>query len=170
MGLTFVATRLASNPASYDVQKSGVLTLGTRVPLCQTVFMFLRAFLVGLLVPGSVLANPVCLALASGDASLNDTEATCQTSMLHGGIPQNTCHWPYTYRADEALTRLDQLRAEIETCLGPDSALPADALVNHPDSFALYRYEGQGVHVALSLKDKAGLNQSLIFLSLSDIP
>lgn len=123
--------------------------------------------LIVILCPWPLWASDICLALQAGDPSLGDPNATCQSSALLGGGAQTSCYWVYAYRAPEAEARLEGLRSGIEACLGAEAAQPEDTQVNHPDSFTLHRYEGQGIRVALSLKDKAGLGQSLIFLSLS---
>jgi hypothetical protein len=76
----------------------------------------------------------------------------------------------FDYRDAQAVTWLNMLRTRVEACMGPDAEMAGDAQVNHPDSFDLHQYEGQGHRVALSLKDKAGLNQTLVFLSISQEP
>ena len=132
----------------------------------------LRAFILTSIVFSSSVAtaSSLCERLLKNDASLGQPGATCTVSSLLDGTEQSTCYWSYVYRSDEVHTRVEELRVGIEECLGSKSALPADQTVNHPDSFALYRYEGQGLRVSLSLKDKAALQQSLIFLSLSASP
>ncbi len=133
--------------------------------------MVWRLFLIlELLTPQTALASASCAPLWNGVATLGHEQATCGTSRLLGGHTQTTCYWTFAYRADTAQTQFDHMQAQIEACLGPDAALPADMAVNHPDSFALNQYVGQRLHVSLSLKDKAGRNQTLIFLSLHPVP
>lgn len=128
----------------------------------------LRFLILGLMLnPGIVTAETPCVALQRGDATLGWAGASCTTSLLLGGAEQISCYWAYDYRSAEAQARFEELQAQIEMCLGKDAALPADLQVNHPDSYALRQYEGQGRRVALSLKDKAGLGNTLVFLNLS---
>ena len=126
--------------------------------------------LISLIWPRICLADPICDALETGDASLGTGIATCQTSLVQSGGEQMSCWWAFDYRSAEARIRLDDIRAGIETCLEGQGALPGDAQVNHPDSFELHRYEGPTMRAAVSLKDKAGLGQSLVFLSLTPKP
>lgn len=118
----------------------------------------------------SAHADALCRALAERDASLGDPSSTCRISLLQGGGEQQSCYWTYDYRDAASSDHLEELRINIEKCLGRDAALAPDTQVNHPDSFDLFQYEGQGIRAALSLKDKAGLGKSLVFLSLSRVP
>ena len=131
---------------------------------------FAALILTGTLTAHPLLAGTFCDALFRNDASLGQDDAKCSINLLQGGISQMSCHWDFSYRSTESLLRFEDIQAEIENCLGTDAALPADTQVNHPDSFELRQYEGQGARVALSLKDKAGLDQTLVFLSISAIP
>ena len=126
--------------------------------------------ILGLLSPQSALASAECTALLNRDATLGHDKAICSTSRLLGGHTQTTCYWVHDYRAPSARIQFDLMQGQIESCLGKDAALPADLAVNHPDSFILNQYAGQGLQVSLSLKDKGGLNQTLIFLSLHPVP
>ena len=123
----------------------------------------------------SLLASPVsaggsCAGLQDGDASLGRADGKCQQSRLSGGSRQATCHWAFPYRSEAARAGLQDVRRIVEACLGPDAALPGDTQVNHPDSYILLRYEGQGVQVALSLKDKGALQQTFLFVRLHALP
>lgn len=74
------------------------------------------------------------------------------------------CRWDFPYRADAAQAAFDAMSARLLACAGPDRLLADDQQVNHPDSYALNRYALRDKEVALSLKDKASLGKSLIFL------
>ena len=133
--------------------------------------MLMRWMTLALLIwPVGLSASPACQRLADGDATLGLPDATCTESLLQGGTSQTSCYWVHAYRSADALKQFDALRIAIETCLEADAALPEDSLVNHPDSYDLRQYAGQGVRVALALKDKSGLGQTLVFLSLSPDP
>ena len=120
--------------------------------------------------PGLTLADSFCDALSGGDARAGLSGATCIESLLHEGGVQQTCYWTFAYRSAEAYARLDEMHARIVACFGPGSELGGAEIVNHPDSFALTQFSGQGWRVSLSLKDKAARAQSLIFLSVSAAP
>lgn len=72
------------------------------------------------------------------------------------------CLWSHGYRDPAARARFDALSAALEACLG--HAISQDAPVNHPDSYVLRQF-GQGAGtVYLSIKDKAALQRTLVFL------
>ena len=60
----------------------------------------------------------------------------------------------------------DALDQEIRHCFDNAVALPADTAVNHPDSYLLKRYQTGDLVISASLKDKAALSQSLVFLRI----
>ena len=73
------------------------------------------------------------------------------------------CHWAFPFR--EAAARgfaeglwFDLVRCRTGTALGPD------AQVNHPDSYDLREWQTSPAVYALSVKDKGGLNRTLVFL------
>ena len=80
------------------------------------------------------------------------------------------CRWDFAYRAEEAQAAFDAMSGALATCAEPSGALTEDQPVNHPDSYALHRYVLEGREVALSLKDKAALGKSLIFLRVTAPP
>ncbi|WP_135505534.1 hypothetical protein [Roseovarius aestuariivivens] len=74
----------------------------------------------------------------------------------------DVCMWRFGYRDQAAHDRFERLGALLELCLGRELAL--DDSVNHPDSYQLRRFQIDDATVFLSIKDKASLRQTLVFL------
>jgi len=127
--------------------------------------LFLCFFVLSL--PGGPVAAAECAALLRGDASLGRADATCRSTLLLGGGEQMVCHWSHLYRSAEAEAGYALLQAVVERCLASQPHADEAAPVNHPDSFRQAQYEGRGWRASVSLKDKAALGRSLVFVSLS---
>ena len=91
-------------------------------------------------------------------------EASCDTFVALGASPSRYCRWQFDYRAADSETIFSNLTSAFETCFGADSTRPADRSVNHPDTYHLRQFELDGWVVSVSLKDKAGLQASFVFL------
>ncbi len=72
------------------------------------------------------------------------------------------CQWRFEYRALEAHTLFEKIGAALEACLGPEAT--QDAPVNHPDSYDLRVFSAKDGAVYLSIKDKAALDATFVFL------
>lgn len=109
------------------------------------------------------------IAQSGGPLALPDSEliAECSTSLQLGGGQQVQCGWPFAYRADAASAAFDQLNETVAACLGPDTVASRDQSVNHPDFYDLRLYQIAGMETAVSLKDKAALQQTYVFLRIS---
>lgn len=110
---------------------------------------------------------------STGTGQLNAThvgvfagEPNCSISQDERGAQSYLCYWTYPYRDDRATSAFEDLSAEIQMCLPDAAELPADKAVNHPDSYLLDRYVQDEVVISTSLKDKAALGQSLVFLRI----
>ena len=77
------------------------------------------------------------------------------------------CAKPFPYRDPAALEEFRRVNSQIARCLGQPVAGSEDQRVNHPDSYDLRRYRIEGGEVSVSLKDKGGSGQSIVFLRLS---
>ncbi|MEM9044752.1 MAG: hypothetical protein AAGC81_08640 [Pseudomonadota bacterium] len=66
-------------------------------------------------------------------------------------------------RSPEAESDFKALSLKIEECLTPSVGID-DQDVNHPDTFTARLYRIGDTEVSISLKDKASLGQTLIFL------
>lgn len=72
------------------------------------------------------------------------------------------CQWRFEYRNGAAQGLFDLYAKTLETCLGPQPE--ADLGVNHPDSYDLKQFHTEEGTVFISKKDKAALQQTLVFL------
>lgn len=125
------------------------------------------AIIAGCLMAGQAQAG--CRALeAWGTGAAPFGFETCGTGLGEGGAAFRYCMKPFAYRDPAAAAEFARLNGEIAACLGQQVAAGADALVNHPDSYDLRRYETRTGTVSLSLKDKGALGQTLIFLRVQE--
>lgn len=125
----------------------------------------------------SVLAGPALsfcedmarLGVDNGALALPDGGAVvdCTTSLQLGGGQQVQCGWPFAYRSEEATAAFTRLNDAVSACLGPDVAITQDQSVNHPDFYDLRLYRTNAQEIGVSLKDKAALQQTYVFLRLS---
>ncbi len=90
----------------------------------------------------------------------------CSISHDERGGTTYLCHWTFPYRDAAATTAFEALDEDIRQCFKEAMALPADSAVNHPDSYQLRRYRHGKLVISASLKDKAALGQSLVFLRI----
>lgn len=109
------------------------------------------------------------IAQSGGSLALpgSDRIAECSTSLQFGGGQQVQCGWPFAYRSEEADVAFARLNETVAACLGPDAAVSRDQSVNHPDFYDLRLYQIGGRETAVSLKDKAALQQTYVFLRIS---
>lgn len=91
---------------------------------------------------------------------------TCSTSRQLGGKQSVDCYWAFDYRSPNALTTFENLKQALVKCSDVDLEREEDR-VNHPDSFVQVTTKVSGSTLSLSLKDKAGLNQTLVFLRVT---
>ncbi len=74
------------------------------------------------------------------------------------------CMWAFDYRDFRAATGLEDLTTAIETCLGAIRSQRQDNPVNHPDSYEARYFKLDGVNISASIKDKAALEKTFVFL------
>jgi hypothetical protein len=127
--------------------------------------MFFKVFVLALCLPSITFAQ-VCddLRTANLADALNTPPAFCGTSTDLSGQTSNHCAWEFDYRDPSALTAFSELSQRFDHCFGPHSSPDDKASVNHPDSYTLRHYEDGSFLYALSLKDKGGLQKTMIFL------
>ncbi len=94
-------------------------------------------------------------------------EALCTVSQNLSGGKMAHCGWPFAYRAPEARQNFEALLEVVSTCMGAQVERSADQPVNHPDAYDLVELRGQGRVLGVSLKDKAGLQQTYVFLRIA---
>ena len=76
------------------------------------------------------------------------------------------CEWGFEYRAERATQHYDTLVRRVSECF-PDLDFDDDDQVNHPDTYTQAIFELPKVNLAVSLKDKAALSQTLVFLKIT---
>lgn len=92
---------------------------------------------------------------------------TCKQSLTLSGDRQIHCSWSFDYRAEAAKHAFDRMIKEVAACLGNDARVTEDQDVNHPDFYDLTRFDTEGRTIAVSLKDKAALQQTYVFLRVT---
>ena len=90
----------------------------------------------------------------------------CDLSQGLGGAREYHCAWAFDYRVPKAAALFEMYDADIRACLADPQKAKADAEVNHPDSYILHQYLVDGTTVAISLKDKAALQETYVFLRI----
>jgi hypothetical protein len=94
------------------------------------------------------------------------TKATCQTSVNQTGGTSQHCAWPFAYRAGQAKQVFETLITAVPDCLGDATQVSNDQGVNHPDFYDLRIFRTDKVEVGVSLKDKASLQETYVFLRI----
>ncbi len=95
-----------------------------------------------------------------------DTVACTRSLMLAGGV-QMHCGWAFAYRAPRARDAFDRLMRSVAACLGEGAAVTTDLDVNHPDYYDLQTFQSGGQEIGVSLKDKAALSETYVFLRIA---
>jgi hypothetical protein len=90
-------------------------------------------------------------------------EATCSTYRTQASTTGTSCFWSHPYRGAAVPHIAADLWQSLTICR-PGQILPQDSQVNHPDSYDLREWAHGADNYALSVKDKAALNRTLIFL------
>lgn len=127
-------------------------------------------------VAGSAASADFCLNIRALDAqtdqltlSLPDTGETtdCTRALTLSGESQLHCGWAFSYRAPAATKAFQRLVKTVTDCLGAGATVTTDPRVNHPDSYHLQTFELEGREFGVSLKDKASLSKSIVFLRVT---
>ncbi len=90
-------------------------------------------------------------------------DASCQVANRSGGSI-SYCQWVFPYRSVEATATFRDFARQLESCFGTEAVQGAGPGVNHPDSYAQRRYTAGPASVSLSLKDKAALDRTYVFV------
>jgi hypothetical protein len=93
-----------------------------------------------------------------------DSTPECGRSMFMSGQTSAHCSWAFPYRDAAARAAYETLVRRLTAC--PDAQAPKKAgkAVNHPDTYDQREIRVMDTNVSISLKDKAGLEQSFVFL------
>ena len=119
------------------------------------------------LLPAPGLGAPACAPLErwlEGQGPGGRAPGEC---VVHVSPDGTVCRWDFAYRDAAARSVFDAMSQRLGDCAGPDGIVTDDQPVNHPDTYDLRRFAFAGMDMALSLKDKAALDKSLIFLRVS---
>lgn len=92
----------------------------------------------------------------------------CTTSLMLTGGTQVHCGFGFAYRAPAATTAFEGLVNAVMDCLGDAVKVTADLDVNHPDFYDLQTFQLKGREIGVSLKDKATLSQTFVFVRVSN--
>jgi hypothetical protein len=134
------------------------------------------AALVFLLSLGSATHADLCddtltLGTKSDDLTLSlpgtEMPALCTRSMALTGGTQVHCAWAFPYRSPAATAAFDRLVSAVAACLGAEASVTEDLHVNHPDFYDLQTFQLKGLEIGVSLKDKAGLSETYVFLRIA---
>ena len=91
---------------------------------------------------------------------------SCQLALQLGGKKQLICSWQFDYRDALATNQFIKLNNELRTYSGETFPVIEDLDVNHPDFYDLKTYTKLETSLAVSLKDKAALDQTYVFLRI----
>lgn len=108
------------------------------------------------------------------DEPTGDTDSYTTTLVLDGASSCHVtktssrnwylCGWEFPYRAQRAYDMFDELVAKMNDCIAGRATLHSDRNVNHPDFYSLRRYEMEQANVTVSVKDKAALGNTFVFI------
>ena len=126
-------------------------------PLCDGIARIAQA-----LSEGAGAQAELSLILPGGEVP-----APCRVSQSLSGGKVAHCGWPFAYRAPEARQGFEALLEAALVCVGSEAEQNMDQPVNHPDAYDLVELRGQGRLLGVSLKDKAGLQQTYVFLRIA---
>ena len=96
--------------------------------------------------------------------------AACSVALSQSGTKSSYCAWPFAYRDTRATQMFEEVTGLLEHCIGPQDTSTQNAPVNHPDSYEQRLFRVQYGRVSLSLKDKAQLARTYVFLRLDVTP
>ncbi|MEP2889464.1 hypothetical protein [Tateyamaria sp.] len=125
---------------------------------------------------GSAAASDFCTDLQNLQASVGGVElalpgtsnaVTCTQSLMLSGGTQLNCGWPFAYRAPQAADTFEGLVVAVTQCLGDGAIVTTDLNVNHPDFYDLQTFRIGGQEIGVSLKDKAALSETYVFLRVT---
>ena len=114
----------------------------------------------------STVAAKACTKVEELDSYVRGASAPgpdCSRFQTVGGGTGASCYWAFPFRSDAAVMFADGLWSDVLACR-PGKVLGPDAQVNHPDSYDLRARVTPDATYRVSIKDKGGLQQTLVFL------
>ena len=135
------------------------------------------ALCIGGLNTGAVLADGLCTDLETAislvppanvsdtsGTSADQTEETCALIAELSKRENYHCKWGFSYRAPAATAAFAAYEQALRQCLGDRATESRDPGVNHPDFYDRRLFQTDSFGVSVSLKDKAALMQTFVFL------
>ncbi len=92
----------------------------------------------------------------------------CGTALSETASREIHCRWSFDYRSDESIEMQDRMASDIRDCLGASTISPEQG-VNHPDTYDQQLYRAGDMALSVSLKDKAAMQRSFVFLRIEKI-
>ena len=92
----------------------------------------------------------------------------CGTALSETAAREIHCRWSFDYRSDESVEMQDRMASDIRDCLHASTISPEQG-VNHPDTYDQQLYRAGDMALSVSLKDKAALQRSFVFLRIEKI-
>ena len=123
----------------------------------------IRELALALAIPGIAAADGFCDdlgALAKEGAPMLNME--CNRSIALGGAVSHSCAQAFAYRSEAAQQTFAKMLEDVGTCATP--IINRAPSVSHPDSYDLRQFETPRMIVSVSLKDKAALSKTYVFL------
>ena len=121
-------------------------------------------------------SQTICAALQSLHHAVRNQSAsppqsqgfdTCERVQTAGGAQEIHCRWRFSYRDVAAMAWFEDLTAGVTTCLKDAVPEPREPGVNHPDMYLLQEFADPQTTIYTSLKDKAVLDSTFVFLRLA---
>lgn len=94
--------------------------------------------------------------------------ARCSQSKGQSGKSVRVCVWTFDYRSIRATEGFEALNRSLLQCLGPEVRIRSDQPVNHPDTYDLRTYVYGDASLSVSMKDKAALDKTYVFLRIGE--
>jgi len=101
------------------------------------------------------------------NATMLSSADACRLSLQLSGEQQLICHWKFDYRVKQASEHFANVNRSLSHNVSKNAEPKKDKEVNHPDFYDLRTYENSGATFSVSLKDKAALAQTYVFLRIS---
>ena len=93
----------------------------------------------------------------------SDIAADCRI-IIKPDTKSHMCMWTFAYRSDSAAAGFERLIGDLKSCFDGREPTREDIGVNHPDSYDASRFDIDGVRISVSIKDKAALEKTFVFL------
>ena len=94
----------------------------------------------------------------------------CQPLVLVGGARGVNCRWAFVFRDGAARAQFDAINKAVAACFAHSTAATPEPGVNHPDSYDQIRHRLGASTIAVALKDKGALGQTLVFVTIEGPP